>query len=130
ERWSDDRGRIAYIVQHKRGCFLGSTTTQPPGVTEFGWPAFSLVPIFGTQLDGQPVEELARLVGHITVLALAAWRNIVVPRVRDEHYEVSVRRKPKGTGKRAARQARRGDLAVVHYLPRLVAIRREEEAAR
>jgi hypothetical protein len=130
ERWYEDRGQVGFIIQHKRGAFLGMTMTAPPGVVELGWPVLSAVPVFGPQLDGEPVEDLATLFGHITVLTLAAWRNIVVPRVRDEHYEVTVRRKPKGSGKRADRQARRGDLAIVEYLPRLLAIRREEEAER
>jgi hypothetical protein len=39
-------------------------------------------------------------------------------------------RPAKGSGKRAERLARRGDLAIVEYLPRLLAIRREEEAER
>jgi len=130
ERWYEDRGQVGFIVHHKRGAFLGTTMIGPPGVRELGWPALSGVPVFGRELDGEPVEDLANLLGHFTILALAAWRNIVVPRVRDEHYEVSVRRKPKGKGKRAERQARRGDLAIVEYLPRLLAIRREEEAER
>lgn len=130
ERWHDDSGQVAYIVHHKRGCFLGLTMTFPPGAIDHDWPALSAVPIFNGQLDGEPAEDIERLFGHITILALGAWRNLVVPRVRDEHYEVSVRRKPKGSGKRPARQVRRGDLAIVEYLPRLLAIRREEEAAR
>jgi hypothetical protein len=130
ERWHEDRGLVGFIIHHKRGCFLGTTMIAPPGVRELGWPALSSVPVFGRQLDGEPVEELANLFGHFTVLALAAWRNIVVPRVRDEHYEVSVRRRPRGSGRRAGRQARRGDLAIVEYLPRLLAVRREEEAER
>jgi hypothetical protein len=130
ERWHDDFGVVGYIVHHKRGAFLGTTMIAPGGVEELGWPALSRVPVFNRELDGEPVEELANLFGHFTILALAAWRNIVVPRVRDEHYDVTVRRKPKGSGKRTARQARRGDLAIVEYLPRLLAIRREEEAER
>lgn len=130
ERWHENLGQIGFIVHHMRGCFLGTTMTTPPGVLELGWAALSSVPVFNRHLDGEPVEQIAGLLGHITVLALAAWRNIVVPRVRDEHYEVTVRRKAKGSGKRTARQARRGDLAIVEYLPRLLQIRREEEALR
>jgi hypothetical protein len=130
ERWDGDMGVVGFIVHHKRGALLGTTMIGPPGMEELGWPALSQVPVFGPALDGEPVEELANLFGYFTILVLAAWRNIVVPRVRDEHYEVNVRRKPKGSGKRAGRQARRGDLAIVEYLPRLLSIRREEEAER
>ena len=55
------------------------------------------VPVFGPELDGEKVEDLANLFGFFTILAIAAWRNIVVPRVRDEHYELSVRRKAAGS---------------------------------
>jgi hypothetical protein len=61
---------------------------------------------------------------------LAAWRNLVVPRVREEHYEATLRRKAKAKGNRPARQVRRGDVAIVDYLPRTLVYRRMEEAAR
>ena len=35
----------------------------PPGVRELSWPALSNVPVFGRQLDGEPVELFFMLVG-------------------------------------------------------------------
>lgn len=129
EHWNGDTGIVSFLAAHKRGTFLGETRIGPAGFTEFGWPALTNVPAFSHYEPGS-VEGWAELYAPLTNLVLAAWRNIVVPRVRDEHYELSVRRKPKGSGQRGARQARRGDVAVVEYLPRTLALRRAEEEER
>jgi|GEM_PF-3131352 len=129
ERWNGSAGFVSFIVTHKRGAFLGDLRLAPAGIDEFGWPALAQVPAFELNEPGS-TAGWAELYAPLTNLVLAAWRNIVVPRVRDEHYEISVRRKPKGSGQRSGRQARRGDLAVVEYLPRTLALRRAEESER
>jgi hypothetical protein len=130
ERWDGEIGYVGFLLTHKRGTFLGTVMLAPPGEQILGWPALVNAPAFDRLDQELEPEEIANALAPLTVLALAAWRNIVVPRVRDEHYDVSVRRKPKGSGARATRRARRADLAVVEYLPRLLAIHRAEEQAR
>lgn len=67
----------------------------------------------------------------VTALIVAAWRDLIVAKVRDEQYVQTVERdsddKP---GRRPERKAKRGHVKVVRYLPRMVANRREEEADR
>jgi hypothetical protein len=65
--------------------------------------------------------------GAVELLILSAWRDLTVPDVRDEQFEVAIERKGKAKGKqRRGRQAS----TVVNYLPRRVAARRAEQAER
>lgn len=116
-----------FIVEHRRGAIVGTTFLTEPGTD---WSAVTYLDGFEQALEDAPDTPFEELVAPLTMLVLAAWRNLVVPRVRDEQYEVTVRRKPKATGNRPARQARRADVAVVDYLPRTLVYRRMEETAR
>ena len=126
QRGSGDAFFTSFVVEHKRGAIVGTLFLTEPGSD---WPASVYLVGFERaveEMDGS-YEELT---APLAMLVLAAWRNLVVPRVRDEHYEITVRRKPKASGNRPARQVRRGDVAVIDYLPRTLVYRRMEEAAR
>jgi hypothetical protein len=126
QRGVGDAFFAGFVVEHKRGAIVGAIFLTEPGEE---WPAATYVDGFQQALEATPLSY-EELTAPLTMLVLAAWRNLVVPRVREEHYEITVRRKPKASGNRPARQVRRGDVAVVDYLPRTLVYRRMEEAAR
>lgn len=63
-------------------------------------------------------------IAAVELIVLSAWRDLVVPEVREQHYEIDRIRKVKG-GKRA-RAAKRGDVEIIRYLPRRLILLREE----
>jgi hypothetical protein len=79
----------------------------------------------GNQRIPPAVEEA---MAAVELIVLSAWRDLVVPEVREQHYEIDRIRKMKG-GKRA-RAAKRGDVEIIRYLPRrLILLREERERA-
>ena len=125
-RGSDDSFFTGFVIEHRRGAIVGTIFLTEPGSD---WPAMTYLNGFERALDETSLSY-EELTAPLTMLVLAAWRNLVVPRVRDEHYEITVRRKPKASGNRRARQVRRGDVGVIDYLPRTLVYRRMEEASR
>jgi hypothetical protein len=67
------------------------------------------------------VEEA---IAAVELIVLSAWRDLVVPEVREQHYEIDRVRKVKG-GKRP-RAAKRGDIEIIRYIPRRLILLREE----
>jgi hypothetical protein len=126
QRGSSDAFFTGFVVEHRRGSIVGTLFLTEPGSD---WPAAIYLDGFQRAFEEGKLQY-EELTAPLMMLVLAAWRNLVVPRVRDEHYELTVRRKAKASGNRPARQVRRGDVAVVDYLPRTLVYRRMEEAAR
>jgi hypothetical protein len=132
---------LAFLVDHAAGSFSGTITLgDEDTVTHTGHRAVLQIPaILGHLGDELPNERLASdengadsmAIFHeaqaaVELLVLSAWRDLAVPDVRDQHYEIDRLRKAKGSGKRSAR---RGNLEVVRYLPRRLTYRRAAREA-
>jgi hypothetical protein len=130
---------LGFLVDHAVGAFAGTITLGgEETVAGTGHRAVLMVPAIMSHLrneDGpanEDEDEYGMRVLHeaqaaIELLLLSAWRDLVVPDVREQHYETDRVRKAKGSGKRASR---RGNLEVVRYLPRrLIYGRAAREAA-
>lgn len=134
EEGADDQSMIAVnaLVEHEQGTFVVSTSIRAgegshgigplrdfvgskalPTVTTLA-PAFLTE---RTQTEGSSPLEL---------LVLSAWRDLVVPDVRDQQYVTVSERTRKGRRAERAGRARR----VVHYVPRRLVVRRAEREAR
>jgi hypothetical protein len=127
EERADDGANLGLIglVEHRRGIFAASCTVpvktaeqSPFRLPQDSAPtALTFAPAFMRQMIGEGASS-------IELIMLSAWRDLVVADVREQQYEREVVRKAKG-------KARKGRATeVVHYLPRLVAIRRSERTAR
>ncbi len=127
---------LGFLVDHTAGTFSGTLTLSDddiPGTerrTVLLMP--SLMEHMGSETHDSPdssehgFEVYNEAQAAVELLLLSAWRDLVVPEVREQHYETDRLRKPKGSGKRAAR---RGNLEVVRYLPRRLIYRRAAREA-
>ncbi len=70
---------------------------------------------------------VAEAIAAVELIVLSAWRDLVVPDVRDQHYEIDRIRKAKGKRPRATK---RGDVEIIRYIPRrLIMLREQREQA-
>jgi hypothetical protein len=130
-----------FLVDHVAGTFSGTITIGDDGAKKLhGRRAVVMVPSIleqeGRELEALGVDSSGAVddVAHlheaqaaVELLVLSAWRDLVVPDVRDQHYEIDRVRKAKGGG--GARAAKRGNLEVVRYIPRRVVYRRAAREA-
>ena len=127
EERADDGANLGLIglVEHRRGTFVVSctvpvTTSEPSRIRlpqESAPTALTFAPAVMRQAMGEGASSLE-------LMMLSAWRDLVVADVREQQYEIEIVRKAKG-------KARKGRATeVVRYLPRRVALRRAERAAR
>lgn len=127
EERADDGANLGLIglVEHRGGTFVVSCTVpvrtaeqSPFRLPQDSAPtALTFAPAFMQQMIGEGASSLE-------LMMLSAWRDLVVADVREQQYETEVVRKAKG-------KARKGrSTEVVRYLPRRVALRRAERAAR
>lgn len=130
-----------FLVDHVAGSFAGTATIgNEDTFAEAGRRASFLVPAILDRVAGElsssdpePSGDLSRDMtpvheaqSAVELLVLAAWRDLVVPEVREQQYEVDRVRKAKGAGKRAAK---RGRLEVIRYVPRRLVYRRAAREA-
>lgn len=123
----EGRGLLTgFLIDHRDGVFFGETLLDE----EFGRP-LNFVPLCDTLgYENDPVEpglatprELLSTFGLVTA---AAWRDLVVPHVRDEQYEVESLRRAKNRDRGRRRTHARGDVSIVRYLPRRIAARQAQ----
>jgi hypothetical protein len=125
-----------FLVDHAAGTFAGSITLgDDSALAIHGRRAVVMVPAILDQTSREMAEhepDVAdpRDVAHVheaqsavELLLLSAWRDLVVPEVREQHYEIDRVRKAKG---KRARAAKRGDVEIIRYLPRRLVLLREE----
>lgn len=129
------------LMVHEKGAFMAEALVRDHGgsdvtmglVLPFGGHAWRGLPeaaAFAEQQSGASSGSILPPDGAVLSLIVAAWRDLVVAKVREQQYEATVTRDDATKGKRTARAAARGHLRVVRYLPRMVVIRRAEEAER
>lgn len=124
----------AFLVDHAAGTFTGTATLGDEDTkTGFGRRAVFMIPAIleraATSRNDTGPPNVHEAQAAIELLVLSSWRDLVVPDVREQHYEADRIRKPKG--KRAGRSAKRGNLPIVRYIPRRLVYRRAaSEAAR
>jgi hypothetical protein len=127
EERADDGANLGLIglLEHRRGTFVVSCTVpvktaeqSPSRLPQDSAPtALTFAPAFMQEMMGEGASA-------IELMMLSAWRDLVVADVREQQYEQDVVRRAKG-------KARKGRTTeVVRYLPRRVALRRAERAAR
>lgn len=117
---------LAFLVEHALGSFAGTLTLNhaddsPSSVT-------LTTPLLTTRL----LKGGEELTAGLALPLLAAWRDLVVADVREQQYEREIRHHASASqGRRRGRALRRGEVDVIHYLPRRLAARRVqlEEAA-
>jgi hypothetical protein len=141
-RGADARFLLGFLVDHEAGSFVGNATLYGESQLErrSHRAAFSIPAVFerateeaAARTEGSDSLDAGERAVHealaaVELLVLSAWRDLVVPRVREEHYEIDRIRKQKGKSSRAAK---RGDVPIVRYLPRRLVYRRAAfEAAR
>lgn len=118
---------LTFLVEHALGSITGTLTLSHPAS---GGSSVSLVsPVLATRL----LKGGGELAAGLALPLLAAWRDLVVADVREQQYERQVRhRASAGQGRRRGRALRRGEVDLIHYLPRRLAARRAqlEDAAR
>jgi hypothetical protein len=131
-----------FLVDHVAGAFAGTITIGDDSAAQVhGRRAVVMVPSILEQASAEitstndadnehGMAQLHEAQAAVELLLLSAWRDLVVPDVRDQHYEIDRVRKAKGGG--GKRAAKRGNLEVVRYVPRRVVYRRaaREAAAR
>lgn len=132
---------LGFFVDHAAGGFYGRAQVFAEPLNEFdGRRALVTAPAILAQAahEAQAREEDAggrrmppaveEAMAAVELIVLSAWRDLVVPEVREQHYEIDRIRKLKG-GK-PARAAKRGDVEIIRYLPRrLILLREERERA-
>ncbi len=127
----------AFIVDHSEGSFFGHITLgDSDGPRLANHRATVMLPALMRHMahesegHGNSEDPVAEAVHEaqaaVETLILSTWRDLVVPRVRDEHYETERTRRRKGTGRKGAA---RGNVDVVRYLPRRLVYRRAVEAS-
>lgn len=137
----DRRFGLTYLnclIEHEKGWFAAEVMIGGDPDS----PVFGLSLPFGSYAwRSLPDQERAVMAGgdaaelppdqSIIGIVVAAWRDLIVANVREQHYEATVERdedsKPR---RRASRKAKRGHAKVVRYLPRTVVIRRLEQQER
>jgi hypothetical protein len=117
----------AFLVDHVAGTFTGTATLGGEETKEgFGRRAVFMIPTILeraaalSEAKGQAGVHESQ--AAIELLVLSSWRDLVVPEVRDQHYEADQLRKAKG--KQGRRAAKRGNLPIVRYIPRRLIYRR------
>jgi hypothetical protein len=134
---------IGFLIDQEEGTLSGSMTLHPeppemqpkrvvsniPAITNYMLGREQFV-YDEDELSDEQVSIMPKVywdaTAAIELVILSAWRDLVVPEVRDQHYVIDRVRKGKGTGKRAAK---RGNIEVIRYLPRRLVYRRESLAA-
>jgi hypothetical protein len=127
----------AFLVDHDAGTFTGTASLGDEATAEgFGRRAVVMIPAITQHAAGEPqarsedrewgLDAFHEAQAAIELLILSTWRDLVVPSVREEHYEIDRLRKAKGSGKRAAK---RGNLEIVRYIPRRLVYRRAAKEA-
>lgn len=123
------------ILVHEKGAFTAEVMLRGGDTLES--LVLGLILPFGSHawrsLAEPPPEDAPQLPpdGAVTSLIIAAWRDLVVANVREQQYVSTVEREADSKPtRRAERKSKRGHVRVVRYLPRMVVIRREEEAER
>jgi hypothetical protein len=131
-----------FLVDHVAGTFAGTITIGDDSAKQVhGRRAVVMVPAIldetgrelealGVESSGESADDLAHLheaQAAVELLVLSAWRDLVVPEVRDQHYEIDRVRKAKGGG--GKRAAKRGNLEIIRYVPRRVVYRRAAREA-
>lgn len=125
-----------FLVDHAAGSFAGSITLGDDSALDIhGRRAVVMVPAILDQTsremdehsadisDPRDVAYIHEAQSAVELLLLSAWRDLVVPEVREQHYEIDRVRKAKG---KRARAAKRGDVDIIRYLPRRLVLLREE----
>jgi hypothetical protein len=127
-----------FLVDHVAGAFAGTITIG--GETSDARHANIMVPAIleraGAEIEAETAPEwddsrdlsaFREAMAAIELLLLSAWRDLVVPDVRDEQYEIDrIRRVKGGGGKRATK---RGNLEIIRYIPRRLVYRRAAREA-
>lgn len=123
-----------FLIDHVAGAFAGTITIG--GNTGDGRNASVMVPALFEQ-TGRAIEASGVAASHdiindmralheaqaaVELILLSAWRDLVVPDVRDEQYEIDRIRKVKGRG--GKRATKRGNLEIIRYVPRRLVYRR------
>jgi hypothetical protein len=129
EERADDRAMVGVValVEHRRGCFAVRCVVMTPEQATVDSVRARLMPGDEHTLTFAPAFMTERTMtagSPLALIVLSAWRDLVVAEVRDQQYETEVLRKAKGKG-RKGRQ-----VEVIRYLPRRVALRMAEQAAR
>jgi len=127
---------LGFFVDHAAGGFYGRAEVYAERVEGLGKRrGLVTAPAIYSRaaLDEEEVPEadapvlppaVVEAIAAVELIVLSAWRDLVVPEVRDQHYEIDRIRKAKG-GKRA-RAAKRGDVEIIRYIPRRLLLLREE----
>lgn len=122
----------AFLVDHVAGTFTGTATLGDEEIKDgFGRRAVFMIPAIleraATLSDARATDAVHQSQAAIELLVLSSWRDLVVPEVRDQHYEADQLRKAKG--KQGRRAAKRGNLPIVRYIPRRLIYRRAAKEA-
>lgn len=125
--------RLAFALEHTAGWVFGevlighSHAGQRP---DESYPELEMIEVNIPAIDTLDFmgPESTRIRAILRMMVAATYRDLVVPRVRDEHYEAQmIGRGPKKKGREKA--IRSGQVQRVGYLPRRIALRRADQAA-
>jgi hypothetical protein len=129
---------LGFFVDHAAGGFYGRATVfSEPLEGAGGRRALVAAPAILQQaaqhlpdFDGAETRSMrvlppavAEAIAAVELIVLSAWRDLVVPEVRDQHYEIDRIRKAKGKRPRATK---RGDIEIIRYVPRRLLVYREQ----
>lgn len=114
--------RCGVMVDHT----VGSIAAEVLIAEDSDRPARALTYVPALEARAARAGESDEARAAIELLVLAIWRDLVVPRVRDEQYEGRRTRKARGRGRRSQR---RGGTEVNRYLPRTLVYRRARQRA-
>jgi hypothetical protein len=129
---------LGFFVDHVAGGFYGRAQTFAEPLAEFdNRRALVTAPAIleqaavldeetaGAHANGRKIPPaVEEAIAAVELIVLAAWRDLVVPEVRDQHFEIDRVRKVKGGNRKRA--AKRGDVEIIRYIPRRLIMMREE----